>query len=104
MNESIHYGHVYECIREIVEGEAKRLIEAVAEVIASELFIRFPQLQSCTVKVIKPGAPIPGNLDSVAVEIYRERKKMNQVYIGLGTNIEPRESYLKKSNSSIIST
>ncbi|TXL63465.1 dihydroneopterin aldolase [Cerasibacillus terrae] len=75
MNESIHYGHVYECIREIVEGEVKRLIEAVAEVIASELFIRFPQLQSCTVKVIKPGAPIPGNLDSVAVEIYRERKK-----------------------------
>jgi dihydroneopterin aldolase len=74
MNNSIHYGHAYELIEEIVEGKAMNLIEAVAETIASQLFARFSLLSACTVKVTKPDPPIPGHYDSVAVEIYREKK------------------------------
>lgn len=73
MNESIDYGHVYEVVQEIVEGEARDLLEAVTADIARALFETFEQLEACMVKVIKPDPPIPGQYDSVAVEIYRER-------------------------------
>ena len=75
MNDSIHYGQVYDIVQEIVEGEAKNLIEAVAEVIATRLLSSFDLLQACRVKVIKPDPPIPGHYQSVAVEIFREKSK-----------------------------
>ncbi|OZU89549.1 dihydroneopterin aldolase [Virgibacillus indicus] len=75
MNDSIHYGQVYETVQEIVEGEAKNLIEAVADSIAAKLLASFDLLHACRVKVIKPDPPIPGHYESVAVEIYREKSK-----------------------------
>lgn|SRR5690625_280376 len=74
MNDSIDYGHVYELVEEIVEGDSMNLIEAVAEKIATQLLDSFSLLSACTVKVIKPDPPIPGHYESVAVEIYREKK------------------------------
>lgn len=73
MNDSIHYGEAYELIQEIVEGEAKNLIEAVAETIAANLLQRFDLLIACCIRVTKPDPPIPGNYESVGVEIYREK-------------------------------
>ena len=73
MNDSIHYGHVYEAVQKVVEGETLNLIEAVVEKIAAELLAGFPTLQACRIRLTKPDAPIPGHLDSVAVEIYREK-------------------------------
>ncbi|WP_121641181.1 dihydroneopterin aldolase [Virgibacillus sp. Bac330] len=75
MNDSIHYGQAYEYIKEIVEGEAKQLIEAVAESIAEKLLTSFDMLEACNIKLIKPDPPIPGQYHSVAVEIYREKVK-----------------------------
>lgn len=74
MNDSIHYGHVYELVEEIVEGKSINLIESVAETIASQLLATFTLLSACTVRVTKPDPPIPGNYQSVAVEIFREKK------------------------------
>jgi len=73
MNDSINYSEAYEVIKKIVEGEAKNLIEAVAETIANELLTSFHLLKACTVKVIKPDPPIDGHYESVAVEIFREK-------------------------------
>jgi dihydroneopterin aldolase len=73
MNDSIHYGEVYDIIEAVVEGEARDLIEAVAETIAEKLLSNFSLLFACSVKVIKPDPPIAGNYHSVAVEIYREK-------------------------------
>lgn len=75
MKDSIDYGRVYGIIKKIVEGEAKNLIESLAETIAGQLLEQFNLLQACTVKVIKPNPPIPGNYESVAVEIYREQQE-----------------------------
>ncbi|WP_404450833.1 dihydroneopterin aldolase [Virgibacillus necropolis] len=74
MEDSIHYGHAYDVIQAIVEGKAKNLIEAVAEEIANKLLSSFDLLQACQVKVVKPDPPIRGHYESVAVEIYREKK------------------------------
>jgi dihydroneopterin aldolase len=75
MEDSIDYGRVYQLTKKIVEGDAQNLVESVAEKIANELLSTFEKLSSCTIKLIKPDPPIPGNYQSVAVEIYRERSE-----------------------------
>jgi len=73
MNDSIDYGYVYTLVQNVLEGEAKKLVEAVAEKVADDLLTTFANLSACTVKVIKPDPPISGHYKSVAVEIYREK-------------------------------
>ena len=59
--------------REIVEGEPKRLIEAVAEAVAEQLLRDFPLLSGLRVTVHKPSAPIAGKFRDVAVSVERTR-------------------------------
>ncbi|UOQ44652.1 dihydroneopterin aldolase [Halobacillus salinarum] len=73
MTKSIDYGAIYELTKSVVEGEAKKLVETVAEQLSRELLAAFERLQACKVKVIKPDPPIPGHYKSVAIEIYRSR-------------------------------
>mgnify|MGYP001465269690 CR=1 FL=1 len=73
--DSIDYGEVYAIVREIVEGEPKKLIEAVAETIATSLLNAFDHLQACQVEVTKPDPPIAGQYEAVSVQVYRERKR-----------------------------
>lgn len=74
MKHSIDYGMVHDIVKQIVTGEPKNLIEAVAESIATELLQRFPALTACVIEVIKPHPPIEGHYDAVSVRIKRERK------------------------------
>ncbi|MFC0472912.1 dihydroneopterin aldolase [Halalkalibacter kiskunsagensis] len=73
LDATINYGDVYNRVKTIVEGQSSKLIESVAETIASELLTQYDRLQECTVKVIKPDPPIPGHYQSVAIEITRSR-------------------------------
>lgn len=73
MNDSIDYGDIYEAVRDVTEGQAYNLLEAVAEGIANRLLNSYSRVDACTIKVEKPNPPIPGHYDSVAVEVYRER-------------------------------
>lgn len=49
------------------------LIEALAHAIATELLAGFPPLATVTVRVDKPGAPLPVILDGVSVVVARRR-------------------------------
>ncbi|MDE3840561.1 dihydroneopterin aldolase [Bacillus methanolicus] len=73
LEDSVNYGDLYEACREVVEGKPYKLVEAVAEKIASKILYNFNTVESCTVKVTKPDPPIPGHYESVAVEITRRR-------------------------------
>ncbi|WP_053368702.1 dihydroneopterin aldolase [Bacillus sp. FJAT-27245] len=70
---SVNYADLYRISREVVEGKPYKLIEAVAEKIASRIFEEFPLVEETTVKVVKPDPPIPGHYESVAAEITRRR-------------------------------
>src|SRR5690625_2590831 len=74
MRDTVDYGYVFKVIQAIVEGEAKYLVESVAQNIAETLLETFVVVQACTIKVTKPNPPIAGHHESVAVEIYRERQ------------------------------
>ncbi|GMA62360.1 dihydroneopterin aldolase [Alicyclobacillus fastidiosus] len=73
VSKTVDYARVYAIVREVVEGPPKKLIEAVAEDIARALLTAFARLQSVTVEVEKPGAPIPGIFEQVSVKIRRDR-------------------------------
>ncbi|MEH7440141.1 dihydroneopterin aldolase [Neobacillus drentensis] len=73
LEHSVNYGELYQVCKEIVEGKPYKLVEAVAERIASSVLMQFPLVLDVTVKVIKPDPPIPGHYQSVAVEITRRR-------------------------------
>ncbi|MGJ6817035.1 dihydroneopterin aldolase [Listeria monocytogenes] len=77
VEDTVSYADVYETVKEIVEGKPFKLIEALAEKIASEVLTGYPLLEEVTVKLIKPNLPIPGHYDSVAVEIERKRSDLN---------------------------
>ncbi|EAD7602160.1 dihydroneopterin aldolase [Listeria monocytogenes] len=77
VDDTVSYAEVYETIKEIVEGTPFKLIEALAEKIATEVLTGYPLLEEVTVKLIKPNPPIPGHYDSVAVEIERKRSDLN---------------------------
>ena len=66
---------VWEAVKRIVEGKPKKLLEAVAEQIAADLFDTFPLIQALDVEVVKPNPPIRGHYEAVAVEIHRERNE-----------------------------
>ncbi|MBB5174880.1 dihydroneopterin aldolase [Texcoconibacillus texcoconensis] len=74
LNKTVNYADVYEQTKNVLEGSPVNLVETLCESIANNLLAHFPQVQACTVKVTKPNPPIPGEYDSVAVEIYRSRE------------------------------
>jgi len=70
---AVCYGRMHAIVREIAAERRFNLIEALADAIATRLLAEFPPLQSVTVEVRKPSAPIAGIFDHVAVAITRSR-------------------------------
>lgn len=71
---TVNYAEAYGRIRDLVEGRPCRLIEAVAEAIASDLLQHYSGIREAVVRVTKPRPPFPAHLDGVAVEIRRKRE------------------------------
>ena len=71
VGDTIHYGEVYQVIKECVTGERYQLLERLAEDIAQRILGQFT-CTSVRVEVHKPQAPIPGIFSDVSVEIWRE--------------------------------
>jgi dihydroneopterin aldolase len=67
------YEKLAEIVTTISANRRFKLIEALAEAIAKEILARSPLIQSLTVRVDKPSAPIPAILDEIAIVIERHR-------------------------------
>lgn len=70
---TVDYRDVFRICREVVEGSSFRLIEAVAETIATRLLAEFAPagVSEVVVRVRKPKVALPGRLDAAQVEIRR---------------------------------
>jgi dihydroneopterin aldolase len=69
---TIDYARVFELVESVVRGRPRRLIESVAEDIASAVLEQFPAA-AAVVRIKKPQAPVPGTFAWMAVEIRRIR-------------------------------
>lgn len=71
--DTIDYGAVFASVRQVVEGEPRKLIERVAEDVARRLLADTPAT-TVRVRVRKPHPPIAGaDVEEEAVEIERLR-------------------------------
>lgn len=73
LEHTVNYAEVYEQIRGIVEGRTFRLIETLAEHIASHVLASYTIVNAATVRVTKPHPPFPAHFGGVTVEIFRKR-------------------------------
>jgi dihydroneopterin aldolase len=73
LESTVDYVRAHEVCRQLVEDEQVRMIETLAARIAERLLVEFPRLSSVDVVVKKPGVPMKGVLDYVAVETSRTR-------------------------------
>src|SRR5438874_1780731 len=69
--DTVDYSKAYEAVREVVEGEPCKLLEAVAERIAARL-LDFEHAQRATVRVRKQ-PPVPGEFRAFGAEVTRVR-------------------------------
>ena len=70
---TVNYVQLAEIATRVATGRRFRIIEALAEAIATEALAASPRLDEITVRVEKPSAPVPAILDGVSVEITRRR-------------------------------
>ena len=92
LDKSIDYSRVCNDIKGFVEGNTFKLIETVAEGLASMLLIRNPALKSVRLEIKKPWAPVAAHLETVSVEIERGR---HIAYLALGANVGDRDANLR---------
>ena len=73
VKDTVHYGEVFEDVKEIVEGEPSNLLEHLAERIAKRINSHYNRVMETKVRITKENPPIPGHYDGVGIEIVRER-------------------------------
>lgn len=61
-------------IKNIVEGKPHNLIESVAERIAQDILQESDMVESVRIRIEKPHVAVPGVVDSLGIEIYRQRQ------------------------------
>ncbi|MBR2214550.1 MAG: dihydroneopterin aldolase [Selenomonadaceae bacterium] len=74
--DTVNYSEIYDLIREIMTGETRKLIEALAEDIAASILQAHPAVCAAHVSVHKPYAPLPGKFRDVSVSITRDRQDL----------------------------
>lgn len=73
LNETVNYAAVRKAVQAAFTAEKFDLIERAAQVVCDAVLAGFPRVQSVTVEVKKPFAPINAKFDYVSVEITRCR-------------------------------
>ena len=74
LDQTVDYCAVQAIVRSIIEGSHKRLIETLAESVASELLRAFTMVDAVTVEIVKPNPPVDFQFAGVSVRIRRERR------------------------------
>lgn len=79
---------------EIVEFSTKNrydLLETLADNLAKDIFMKFPSINSLTLTVHKPNAPIPTKFQDVSLTVTR---KWHTCYLSIGSNLGNRKKNL----------
>jgi len=74
MEDSVSYAEAYDRIKAIVQGKPFKLIEALAEAIASDLLHHYTVINEVMIRVTKPHPPFDVHCQGVKVEITRTQQ------------------------------
>ncbi|MDW8059695.1 MAG: dihydroneopterin aldolase [Thermomicrobium sp.] len=77
LDQTVDYGALARTVREIVEGEPRQLLEAVADAIVRAVLHSYPNVEAVTVRVWKLAPPIRGlPVGRAGVELRRTRRDL----------------------------
>ncbi|WP_349421073.1 dihydroneopterin aldolase [Staphylococcus felis] len=71
VEDTVHYGEVYEDIQAIMLNQPVNLLEHLAERIANRINSHYNRVMETKVRITKKNPPIPGYYNGVGVEIVR---------------------------------
>ena len=97
--DTVDYGAVTAVAAAVVGGERFRLLERLADRIASEVAGVDPRIRSVTVTVRKLRPPLPVDLTSAGVRVTRRPRPptRRRAFIGLGSNLGDRIGTLRRA-------
>ncbi|MDR0535452.1 MAG: dihydroneopterin aldolase [Puniceicoccales bacterium] len=72
---TVDYAAVIRRVEDVVHGPSVRLVETLAERVAAAVLGGFPLVQTVSVEVGKPFAPLASFFEEVSVRIFRERTR-----------------------------
>ena len=73
LNETVNYAAVRKTVNAVFTAQKYDLIERAAQVVCDAILENYPKVQSVTVELKKPEAPINAVFDYVSVEMTRSR-------------------------------
>ncbi len=76
--DTISYEDIYHLVEKVVTESKFYLLEALAGHILKTIFLKYP-VNVVTVRIRKPNAPVKGVLDTVEVEITRQRHEIGDL-------------------------
>lgn len=91
LEKTIHYGEVSMDIVNFCSNNRFDLLEMLANSLAKYLLKKYDLMESLTITIHKPHAPIPTKFQDVTLTISR---KWNKCYLGIGSNLGDRKAYL----------
>jgi len=94
LTKSIHYGEICNFIDKFMKNHTFKLIETVAERLATALLIETKNLEKIDLEIKKPWAPIALPIENVSVRIERG---WHTAYISLGSNLGDKAEYLNQA-------
>lgn len=74
LEDTVHYGLVFETIKRQAEQKKYKLIERLAGAICQDIFDGFAPVQAITIRITKENPPINGHYDAVGIELERVRE------------------------------
>lgn len=74
LTQTVNYAEVHELLLGIMRDKSFKLIEALAEHIASKVLDTYTSIDALTVKLTKPHPPFDIHFEGVTVELHRTRK------------------------------
>lgn len=74
LSETVNYAEVHFTVKEVVEKKSFKLIEALAECIATTVLDTYTRVDALTVAVTKPHPPFDIHFEGVTVQLRRSRK------------------------------
>ncbi|AXQ78779.1 dihydroneopterin aldolase [Streptococcus chenjunshii] len=73
LEDTVHYGMVFDCIKKHVEEEKYRLLEKLGGVIIADILQQFAAVQAVKLTINKENPPINGHYTAVGIELERSR-------------------------------
>lgn len=101
LEKSVDYGTICHLIKEEMEANTLKLIEAVAEHIAEKILNYDVKIRRIDLEIKKPWAPVGLPLDMVSVEISRS---WHEVYVAFGSNMGAKRRYIETALEEINKT